>query len=112
MIEGDRKWVGRAFSNLIINGFQAVNDNATAKIEVSLFAKEKDIVRVEIRDNGIGIPDHIRDKIFIPNFSTKYTGSGLGLAITKKGIEHAHGKIWFSSEEGAGTIFYIEIPRG
>lgn len=112
MVEGDRKWLGRAFSNLIINGFQAVNDKTTAKIEVSLFAKDKGLVRMEIRDNGIGIPTHIRDKIFTPNFSTKYTGSGLGLAITKKGIEHAHGKIWFSSEEGAGTIFYIEIPRG
>ena len=51
-------------------------------------------------------------KFFIPNFSTKYTGSGLGLAITKKGIEHANGKIWFNSEEGVGSIFCIEIPRG
>ena len=112
MIEGDRKWLGRAFSNLIINGFQAVDDPASAKIEVNLFVKESDMVRVEIKDNGNGIPEHIRDKVFIPNFSTKYTGSGLGLAITKKGIEHANGKIWFNSEEGVGSIFCIEIPRG
>ena len=112
MIEGDGKWLGRAFSNLIINGFQAVDDHASAKIEVNLFAKGSDMVRVEIKDNGNGIPEHIRDKVFTPNFSTKYTGSGLGLAITKKGIEHANGKIWFDSEEGVGSIFYIEIPRG
>lgn len=110
-IEGDRKWLGRAFSNLIINGFQAVHDEKSAKIEVNLFAVDSKKVRIEIRDNGNGIPEHIQDKVFIPNFSTKYTGSGLGLAISKKGIEHSNGKIWFSSEEGLGTTFYIEIPR-
>jgi len=112
MIEGDRKWLGRALSNIIINGFQAINDHTKAKIKVRLYSKGSNMVRVEIKDNGNGIPKHIRDKVFTPNFSTKYTGSGLGLAITKKGIEHANGKIWFSSEEGVGTIFYIEIPRG
>ena len=56
------------------------------------------------------IPEQIKDKVFTPNFSTKYTGSGLGLAITKKGIEHANGKIWFDSEEGRGTKFYVDIP--
>lgn len=111
MIEGDRKWLGRAFSNLIINGFQAASDQKSPKIEVNLFAAENEMVRIEIRDNGNGIPEHIQDKVFMPNFSTKYTGSGLGLAITKKGIEHSNGKIWFSSEEGLGTIFYIEVPQ-
>ncbi len=110
MIEGDRKWLGRAFSNLIINAFQAVNEKNAAKIEVNLSSFEKDKVRIEIKDNGSGIPEHIRDKVFTPNFSTKYTGSGLGLAITKKGIEHANGTIWFNSEEGIGTTFYIDLP--
>jgi len=109
-IEGDRKWLGRAISNLIINGFQAVSDPKKARIEISLYVKEKKIVRVEIKDNGHGIPEHIRDKVFTPNFSTKYTGSGLGLAITRKGIEHANGKIWFQSKEGVGTTFFIDIP--
>ena len=67
-------------------------------------------VRIEIRDNGQGIPVHIGEKVFTPNFSTKYTGSGLGLAITKRGIEHANGRIWFDSEEGVGTTFFIELP--
>ena len=109
MVEGDRKWLGRAFSNLIINAFQSVSDQSAAKIEVNLFSKEPNTVRIEIKDNGSGIPEHIRDKVFTPNFSTKYTGSGLGLAITKKGIEHANGTIWFDSKEGVGTVFYIEI---
>lgn len=112
MINGDRKWLGRAFSNLIINGFQAVDEKKGAKIEVSLLAGAHSSIRVEIKDNGHGIPEHIQDKVFTPNFSTKYTGSGLGLAITKKGIEHANGNIWFESEENVGTTFYIDIPRG
>lgn len=112
IVEGDRKWLGRAFSNLIINGFQSVNENEEARIEVSLHTYEGKSARVEIKDNGHGIPQHIRDKVFTPNFSTKFTGSGLGLAITRKGIEHASGRIWFESEEGVGTVFYIDIPLG
>ena len=108
-IEGDKKWLGRAFSNLIINGFQAANDQQNAQLNISLY-KEANQVRIEIKDNGEGIPVHIGEKVFSPNFSTKYTGSGLGLAITKRGIEHANGKIWFDSEEGVGTTFFIELP--
>lgn len=110
-VEGDRKWLGRAFSNLIINAFQAAGDSARAKIDIKMHRSGSDLIRIEIKDNGSGIPDHIKEKVFSPNFSTKYTGSGLGLAITKKGIEHANGKIWFESEEGSGTTFFIEITR-
>ncbi len=110
MIEGDKKWLGRALSNLIINAFQSVNDQNRALLNINLYSKGGGMVRIEIQDNGEGIPDHIGEKVFTPNFSTKYTGSGLGLAITKKGIEHANGKIWFESEEGVGTTFFIELP--
>ena len=112
IVNGDKKWLGRAFSNLIINGFQAVNDAEKARIEVKIYPMNSSMIRIEIADNGHGIPEHIQDKVFTPNFSTKFTGSGLGLAITRKGVEHAGGKIWFESKEGEGTKFYIEIPRG
>jgi signal transduction histidine kinase len=79
-------------------------------IKVEMFHKDDGMIRIVIEDNGQGIPEHIQDKVFSPNFSTKYTGSGLGLAITKKGIEHANGNIWFESHEGVGTKFYIDIP--
>jgi len=109
-IEGDKKWLGRAFSNLIINGFQSVNEQKEAQLAIRLHTGKKKMVRIEIEDNGEGIPLHIGEKVFTPNFSTKFTGSGLGLAITKKGIEHANGNIWFDSEEGEGTTFIIELP--
>lgn len=110
MIEGDKKWLGRAFSNLIINGFQAVGSGRKAVLDVRLFSSERNRVHIEISDNGEGIPDHIADKVFTPNFSTKYSGSGLGLAITRKGVEHAGGRIWFESIAGQGTTFHVEIP--
>lgn len=95
---------------MIINGFQAVNDDKKAILHIRLLRQGQRRVRIEIEDNGEGIPVHIGEKVFTPNFSTKYTGSGLGLAITKKGIEHASGSIWFESKEGEGTVFYIELP--
>ena len=110
MVEGDHKWLGRAFSNLIINGFQAVGDKKEAVIKIKLKKTEEGKAHIEIKDNGEGIPDHIKEKVFTPNFSTKYTGSGLGLAITKKGIEHAGGDIWFESRNNSGTTFFIEVP--
>ena len=66
-------------------------------------------VRIEIKDNGSGIPEDIRDKVFVPNFSTKQSGSGIGLAVAKRGIEHAGGKIWFESQVGVGTSFFIQL---
>ena len=65
---------------------------------------------IEVKDNGSGIPEEIRKKVFIPNFSTKVGGSGLGLAMAKRGIEHAGGNIWFETEEGVGTTFFIDLP--
>lgn len=67
-------------------------------------------VFLEINDNGRGIAPELKDKIFIPNFSTKSQGSGLGLAIAKSGVETAGGKIWFETEIGKGTTFYLTFP--
>ena len=107
---GDEQMMQRTFNNLILNGVQAVPDNREAEICISLQQLERGRVLIEIADNGEGIDATIREKVFVPNFSTKYTGSGLGLAIAKRGIEHAGGRIWFETETGKGTSFYIELP--
>ena len=106
---GDQQWMGRIFSNLIINGFQSVPDGREPVVKVQLTSTGSKI-NIEISDNGSGIPDDIVDKIFIPNFSTKAQGSGIGLAVAKRGVEHAGGKIWFETIEEKGTSFYIELP--
>ncbi len=109
-IIGDRQWIGRAISNIIINGFQASQNKGNPLIKLRFYKSGHHHLRLEIEDNGDGIPKEIQEKVFVPNFSTKFSGSGIGLAIARRGIEHAGGKIWFNSAEGIGTVFYIEFP--
>ncbi len=72
--------------------------------------KEEEFLRITLHDNGPGIPLEVRDKIFVPFFTTKKTGTGLGLAIAQK-IIHSHGGVLdLKSETGKGTDFIIKIP--
>ena len=52
----------------------------------------------------------LHKKIFVPNFTTKSTGAGLGLAMVKQIVHNHNGEIWFESEEGNGTTFYLSLP--
>ncbi len=106
---GDEQLMGRIINNLLLNAMQAM-ERDKKKICVILMKAGGSMVRLEVKDNGMGIAEEIHNKIFIPNFSTKETGSGIGLAIAKHGVEHAGGKIWFETETGRGTSFFIELP--
>ena len=106
---GDEQLMGRIINNLLLNAIQAMGEDRQ-EISVILGKVGERKVRLEVKDNGVGIADEIHNKIFIPNFSTKETGSGIGLAIAKHGVEHAGGKIWFETEIGRGTSFFIELP--
>lgn len=108
-IIGDAKLFGRVISNLIINGIQSVDKTTQPVIHVTLSQSETE-VKLEIKDNGKGIPEEVKEKIFIPNFSTKSEGSGLGLAIAKRGVETAGGGIWFKTQVDVGTSFYLTFP--
>lgn len=110
IVKGDNQLTMQIFTNLLLNAKQAVPNDRTPEILVALYKNENNFVRIEIRDNGSGIPDEAQPKIFQPNFSTKFTGSGIGLALAKQGIEHAGGKIWFETEKDMGTCFFIELP--
>ena len=109
-VEGDKQLMGRIFSNLIINGVQSVSASKSARINIKLEIKDGNMLLLQFEDNGEGIAEEIREKVFVPNFSTKYAGSGIGLAIAKRGIEHAGGAIWFETEVGGGTVFFISLP--
>jgi signal transduction histidine kinase len=52
----------------------------------------------------------MKEKIFVPNFTTKSSGTGLGLAMCKSIVEQAGGKIWFETVQGNGTVFYVSVP--
>lgn len=108
-VNGDEKLLGRILTNLILNGKQAVSSDKQPIVELSSRMENKQFL-IELKDNGDGIPEEIQHKVFLPNFSTKYTGSGIGLAVAKRGIEHAGGKIWFETKENEGTSFFILLP--
>jgi signal transduction histidine kinase len=108
-VMADDQLLGRIFNNLILNAAQAMPDNETCMLEVELLVTHNK-ARITFTDNGEGIPEEIREKIFIPKFSTKAEGSGIGLAIAKRGVEHAGGSIWFESAAEEGTTFFLEFP--
>lgn len=109
IVWADPKITSRVLNNLILNSIQAVKDGVEVEIEIRMWLDDNKVL-VSCQDNGMGIPEDIRDKIFSTYFSTKSTGSGIGLAVAKKGIENAGGNIWFETEEGVGTTFYISLP--
>ncbi|MGI4740446.1 MAG: ATP-binding protein [Janthinobacterium lividum] len=106
----DESLLVRTFNNLLLNAKQAVPASRAPRQEVALQGSVPGKVLLTITDNGSGIAEDVRDKVFRPNFTTKATGSGIGLAVAKRGIESAGGRIWFETEEGVGTTFFIELP--
>jgi signal transduction histidine kinase len=67
-------------------------------------------VIITIEDNGPGVPDNMKEKIFQPNFSTKTSGMGLGLAISRKIIETSDGSIVCEDSQLGGAQFIVELP--
>ncbi len=108
-VNADREQLFRAVINLIRNGIQSVPDDKMGEIKVWL-EKNKNKAIIAVKDNGAGIPVELRNKLFSPSFTTKTSGMGLGLAIVKNLVENFAGQIWFETELGKGTTFFIEIP--
>jgi nitrogen fixation/metabolism regulation signal transduction histidine kinase len=105
---GDENLLGRILSNLILNGEQSIPSDRRGQIVVKL-QKIGEKALLEVKDNGSGIPEEIRDKVFMPNFTTKNTGSGIGLAIAKSGVTQMNGQLWFETDNNLGTSFFIEL---
>ena len=104
----DREHLLRVFNNLLKNAIQAIPDDRMGRIQVHLRRSEEKAV-VEVRDNGSGIDDGIRERIFSPSFTTKSSGMGLGLAMVKRIVESTGGQVWFTSSE-EGTSFFVALP--
>ncbi len=97
----------RVLLNLVKNAMEALPKGGIVVIRTYRY---HDDAYVEVIDNGSGIEEELKSRIFVPNFSTKNTGTGLGLAICKKVVEAHHGRIEFASAAGLGTTFTIRIP--
>jgi signal transduction histidine kinase len=110
--------IGRVILNLINNAFYAVivkKKVATGNFEPTVIISTKklnDKIEITVKDNGNGIPDAIKEKIFQPFFTTKPTGQGTGLGLSLSyDIVKAHGgEIKMDSKEGEGTEFSIQLP--
>ena len=107
-IEADKDIFRRILNNVVLNAIQSVVAKK-AEIDISLKVKAGKGV-LTVSDNGKGVPEELREKIFLNYFSTKSTGSGIGLALAKKGIENAGGNIWYESGKDEGTTFFISMP--
>ncbi len=108
MVNADKTQMNRLFTNLIANAVEACQKKDSCRIEINE-VKYDNKIRISIKDNGEGIAPEMQERIFIPNFTTKSSGTGLGLAMCKGIVEQAKGTIWFETEQGRGTTFFIEL---
>jgi len=112
-VAADREKLLRVLSNLIVNAIKFSAAKSYVKIRM---VSKGNKMELSVIDQGIGIPDDLKDKVFDSFTEAKRHGTageqpfGLGLSISKQIIEAHEGKIWFESEEYKGTIFYIELP--
>ena len=108
--ELDKNQLIRIVTNLVKNATQALEEVAEEKIEVSVL-DENDTVVIIIADNGKGISEEDKLKVFEPQFTTKSSGTGLGLAMIKNIVEGYNGSISFTSQENVGTVFTVVLPK-
>lgn len=106
----DRTQLIRVVTNLVKNAIQAVPEVDAPRILVTV-TSEDDRVKISVADNGVGIADEFKDKIFEPKFTTKSSGMGLGLGMVKNIVENYKGSIQFTSQPGKGTVFTVMLPK-
>lgn len=106
----DRTQLIRVVTNLVKNAIQATKNTESPKILVDVQTIGSD-VHIKVSDNGIGITEENKPKIFEPKFTTKTSGMGLGLAMVKNIMETYNGSINFTSQEGKGTVFTVTFPK-
>ena len=108
-VNADREQLGRAIINLVKNAIQAIPMGVKGNVEIKL-QKSNDMALITVTDDGSGIAEELRSKLFSPSFTTKSSGMGLGLSIVKSIVENFNGRIWFETELNVGTSFFVEIP--
>ncbi len=109
MLEADSNLIEQVLINLVVNSIEAVKDKQNAKIILSAYRDVNNKTIINVADNGIGMSSEIRDKIFIPFFSTKKNGSGIGLSLSKQIMMLHKGNIQIHSVEGTGTSFLLHF---
>jgi two-component system nitrogen regulation sensor histidine kinase NtrY len=107
----DAEAMKRAIANLVDNAAEAMQDSLVREVHISTaLLGHKDMVEVVVADTGHGVSPEMKEKLFLPYFSTKERGTGLGLAIVSRIIEEHRGAIRLEENRPVGTRFVIELP--
>ncbi len=105
----DRRQIRQVLINLIENAVSSIQNDGLIRVAIS-YRRQDRIVRLEVSDNGAGISDEHKIRIFEPDFSTKSTGMGLGLTIVHSIVSDHHGTIRVEDNQPSGARFIIELP--
>jgi hypothetical protein len=106
----DRTQLIRVVTNLVKNATQALEDVENPRILVRVEEEETDVC-ISVSDNGVGITEENKERVFEPKFTTKSSGMGLGLPMVKNLVETYGGSITFTSKRNKGTIFTVRFPK-
>jgi nitrogen fixation/metabolism regulation signal transduction histidine kinase len=110
-VMADGEAMKRAVANLVDNAAEALRDSVVREIEISTsLVASRDAVEITIADTGHGVTRELKEKLFLPYFSTKKRGTGLGLAIVSRIVEDHHGSIRVEENRPVGTRFIVELP--
>jgi PAS domain S-box-containing protein len=109
LILADPEALKRALSNLIDNAAEAMQDSLLRELHLITRLLDSGMVELTIADTGPGVTDEMRERLFLPYFSTKQRGTGLGLSIAAKILQEHHGSIRVEKNLPAGARFIIEL---
>jgi two-component system sensor kinase FixL len=108
----DKIQIQQVLLSLINNAIEAMADSPRRTLLVTTGPSADGMIEVAVADNGRGLADEVRDKLFQPFVTTKPTGIGIGLSICRSIVEAHGGRISATDNAGGGTVFRFSIPRG
>jgi nitrogen fixation/metabolism regulation signal transduction histidine kinase len=110
-VMADQEAIKRALANLLDNAAEAMQDALFREIQISTaLVATRDVVEITVADTGHGVTRELKERLFLPYFSTKKRGTGLGLAIVHRIIEDHHGSIRVEENQPVGARFVVELP--
>ena len=110
-VMADAEAIKRAVANLVDNAAEASETSVVREIAISTtLVASRDAIEITVADTGPGVTREVKEKLFLPYFSTKKRGTGLGLAIVSRIVEDHHGSIRVEENHPVGTRFIVELP--
>ena len=110
-VMADPEAIKRAIANLVDNAAEAMQDAIVKEITISTsLVASRDAVELSVSDTGQGVSREVKERLFLPYFSTKQRGTGLGLAIVSRIVEDHRGSIRVEENKPVGSRFVIELP--